>query len=116
MPMREDCKHYQSRTYTGGEVARWCELDLAPDAPWRCPAGCPKYERRQGDAGWTIGTLAGKGTPKEPEFEGVAELLDQAEDIVNEVGPQVLAEWETKRGRDEDRSGVPFWRRLFRRR
>jgi hypothetical protein len=111
--MREDCKHYQSRTYTGGEVARWCELDLAPDAPWRCPADCPKYEHRVGDAGWTIGTLVDKGTPQEPDLAGVAELLDQAEDIVNEVGPDVLADWEKRREHD---AAAPFWRKLFRKR
>ena len=37
MPMREECKHFQSRTYDSGEVARFCVLDLAPEAPWKCP-------------------------------------------------------------------------------
>jgi len=45
MPMREDCCHYESRTYDDGEVARFCTLDLAPEAPWRCPEACPSYER-----------------------------------------------------------------------
>jgi hypothetical protein len=35
--MREDCCHYESRTYDDGEVARLCTLDLAPEAPWRYP-------------------------------------------------------------------------------
>jgi hypothetical protein len=30
VPMREECKHFQSRTYASGEVARFCVLDLAP--------------------------------------------------------------------------------------
>src|SRR5438270_236801 len=45
MAMREDCRHFESRTYPGGEIARFCILDLAPEAPWRCPENCPQYER-----------------------------------------------------------------------
>lgn len=112
--MREDCRHYQSRTYPSGEVARWCARDLAPDAPWRCPENCPGYEHRGGDAGFTVGSLVGPEVPPEPEGEGVAELLDQAEDIVNLAGPQVLAEWE--RERPDAGAAKPLWRRLFKRR
>jgi hypothetical protein len=112
--MREDCRHYQSRTYPSGEVARWCARDLAPDAPWRCPDDCPGYQRRGGDAGFTVGSLIAGDVPPEPEGEGVAELLDQAEDIVNLAGPKVLADWEKERPVRE--GGVPFWRRLFVRR
>jgi hypothetical protein len=44
--MREDRVHYESRTYAdNGEVARFCTLGLAPEAPWRCPDGCPRCER-----------------------------------------------------------------------
>ena len=44
--MREDCAHYESRAYDDdGEVARFCTLGLAPEAPWRCPEHCPSYER-----------------------------------------------------------------------
>ena len=56
--MREDCRHFQSRTYETGEVARFCVLNLAPEAPWRCPADCPKYERDMIDATFTIGSLS----------------------------------------------------------
>jgi hypothetical protein len=42
--MRENCRHFESRSYPGGEVARFCQLDLAPEAPWKCPDECPKYE------------------------------------------------------------------------
>src|SRR5579862_1335541 len=45
MAMREDCRHFQSRTYSTGEVARFCVLNLAPEAPWRCPANCRRYEK-----------------------------------------------------------------------
>ena len=41
MPMREECKNFESRTYANGETVRKCNLDLAPDAPWRCPDDVP---------------------------------------------------------------------------
>ena len=44
MPMREDCRHFESRTYDNGEVARYCVLGLAPEQPWRCPEHCDRYE------------------------------------------------------------------------
>src|SRR4029450_4056569 len=53
MPMRQECKHFESRTYADGETVRKCDLDLAPDAPWRCPENCPKYERRLAAVTWT---------------------------------------------------------------
>ena len=52
MPMREECKHFQSRSYATGEVVRFCELDLAPEAPWRCPDDCSSYAPRMADVGW----------------------------------------------------------------
>ena len=57
MPMRMDCKNYESRTYANGEVVRKCRIDLAPEAPWRCPDDCVGYERRMIDAGWQVGSL-----------------------------------------------------------
>ncbi|HVB06428.1 MAG TPA: hypothetical protein VNF07_09330 [Acidimicrobiales bacterium] len=113
MPMREECKHYQSRTYASGEVARLCVLDLAPEAPWRCPADCPRYERRLADAGWTHGSLVEPAVEDEPDEapEEIASLLDAAEDIVNAAGPEIRAEVEAAEHRRE--SG---WRRMFRRR
>ena len=41
MPMRTECKHFESRTYGSGDAMRKCKLDLAPDAPWRCPMTVP---------------------------------------------------------------------------
>ena len=92
MAMRQDCKQFESRTYANGETVRKCNLDLAPEAPWRCPEDCPKYERRMADVNWSYGTLVTPPTPPEPQGEGIAELLDAAEDIVNSVGPDILAE------------------------
>ena len=112
--MREECKHFQSRTYTSGEVARFCRLDLAPEAPWRCPDNCPKYERRLADVAWSYGSVVSGPTPKEPESVGkgddVAALLDEAEDILNTAGPQIMAELAA----EKERKGR--WRRKGRKR
>ena len=63
--MRTDCRHYESRTYPSGETVRKCRLDLAPDAPWRCPDDCPKFEKRRWDAGWQYGSLGHSAKPAE---------------------------------------------------
>jgi hypothetical protein len=115
VPMREECKHFQSRTYATGEVARICELDLAPEAPWRCPDDCPSYERRLADAGWVHGTLVEPAIEDEPQGENVAELLDQAEDIVNAALPETVAEVEEQRAK-ESRSPSRHWWPFGRRR
>ncbi len=69
-----------------------CRLDLAPDAPWRCPDNCAKFARRTFDAGWTVAPLTPQPTPPQPPEigDGAAELLDAAEDIINAIGPEVL--------------------------
>lgn len=104
MPMREDCKYFESRSYANGETVRKCDLDLAPEAPWRCPADCAKYTRRLADVGWNHGTLVTPPVADEPDSldsddGAVAALLDEAEDIINAAGPKVLAELEDERGR-----------------
>jgi hypothetical protein len=115
--MRQDCKHFESRTYRNGETVRKCDLDLAPEAPWRCPEDCPRYERRLADVNWAYGTLVTPKTPDEPndaldrDGESVARLLDEAEDIVNEAGPEIMAEVEAEREWAE----TPRWRRWRRR-
>lgn len=121
MPMREECKHFQSRTYASGEVARFCVLDLAPEAPWRCPDDCPRYERRMADIGWDISGLIRPQTPSEPEMielnDDAAALLDEAEDILNMAGPEIARE--VQRKREHERGAGGFLDRLkdrFRRR
>lgn len=113
MPMRIDCKFYESRTYKSGEIVRMCRLDLAPEAPWRCPEDCPRYERRTIDAGWTVGSLAHTDPPDEPprlDADAVA-LLDEAEEIINAVGDDVLREVKFERAQAAGR--VPVWKRLL---
>jgi hypothetical protein len=115
--MRQDCKHFESRTYPNGETVRKCDLDLAPEAPWRCPADCPKYQRRMADVNWAHGSLVTPKTPDEPggaldrDDGSVARLLDEAEDIVNSAGPEIMAEVVAERSRE----ATPRWRRWFRR-
>ena len=118
--MREDCKHFQSRTYRSGEVARMCELDLAPEAPWRCPDECPSYARRLADVNWSHGSLVTPPPTEEPvgfDADSIA-LLDEAEDIVNSVAPGIIDEVGRQRAR-ADNASAPSFRRLrdrFRRR
>src|SRR6185295_455774 len=106
VPMREECKFFESRTYANGETVRKCDLDLAPEAPWRCPADCKAFQRRLADVNWAHGTLITPPTPEEPpgldeRGDDIAALLDEAEDIVNEAGPAILAEVSQERARAE---------------
>ncbi|MDG2026559.1 MAG: hypothetical protein P8J50_05585 [Acidimicrobiales bacterium] len=101
MPMRQDCKYFESRSYPNGDTVRKCELDLAPEAPWRCPDDCPKFTRRMADVNWSHGSLVTPETPAEPESLGdddsIAALLDAAEDIINEAVPGTLADLDAER-------------------
>ena len=96
--MRSDCRHYESRSYSTGEIVRKCRLDLAPEAPWRCPDDCPGFEKRRIDVGWQYGSLsdAVRAPEQEPSGDEVSALLDQAENIVNSAAPDILAEFEKK--------------------
>lgn len=108
--MRMECKNYESRTYPSGDTVRKCNLDLAPEAPWRCPADCPKYEVRLADVAWQHGTAVAPPTPAAPKSVGedpsIAALLDEAENIVNAAVPSTVAEVEAERNRPRG------WRRL----
>ena len=127
MPMRQDCKFFESRTYANGETVRKCDLDLAPEAPWRCPEDCPAYQPRLADVNWLHGSLVTPETPEEPpgmdeRREEIAALLDEAEEIVNSAGPDILAEVRAEQARGPRRfggrrgdGGPGFIKRLFRR-
>lgn len=106
MPMRTECKHYESRTYANGDAVRKCNLDLAPEAPWRCPDNCTRYERRLADVAWVHSTTLATPTPDEvPGLDdgSAAAVLDAAEDIVNAIGAQMLAEVEAENNRKKRR-------------
>lgn len=112
--MREECRNFESRTYANGDTVRKCHLDLAPDAPWRCPDNCPGYELRIG-IGWTYGSLTSPATPADPpglDDGTAAAVLDQAEDIVNSAGEQLSREY-SERGGSGRRGPRRTWRRLF---
>ncbi len=112
--MREDCRHFESRTYDDGEVARFCVLDLAPEAPWRCPENCPSYERTLIDGSFQQGSLAHGAVEDEPDepADAIQDLLDDAEQIVDAAEPEVLRELDhgrrrrwwpfSRRGRGDD--------------
>ena len=98
--MRTECKNFESRTYPNGDTVRKCNLDLAPDAPWRCPETCSGYERRLADQAWTHGSLVVPPTPPEPkslEDGTAAALLDEAEDILNAAGAEIMADLDRER-------------------
>jgi hypothetical protein len=103
--MREDCRHFQSRTYDTGEVARFCVLNLAPEAPWRCPQNCDRYQPDIIDATFVAGSLVRPPVEEEPDEPpaDIAAVLDEADAIVTAVGPEILAEIE------EQRSGRRWW-------
>lgn len=110
MPMRQDCKYFESRTYANGETVRKCDLDLAPEAPWRCPAECSRYEKRLADVNWKHGSLITPPTPEEsaalddPDAD-IAALLDEAEDIVNAAVPRIRAEVDAEAARQQSVRG-----------
>lgn len=109
--MREDCRHFQSRTYDTGETARMCVLNLAPEAPWHCPAECASYQRDIIDSSFVTGSLARPAVEDEPEDDpsDIAALLDDADAIVTAAGPGVVAEIEA------ERHAQPWWKRRRRR-
>ena len=122
--MREECKFFESRTYPNGDAVRKCDLDLAPEAPWRCPEPCPAFQPRLADVNWSYGTLVTPPTPPEPpslgEDPSIAALLDEAEDIVNAAVTRTRAEvdaegWVGGR-RAEPEGPMSSIKRFFRRR
>ena len=113
--MREDCRHFESRSYTGGEVARFCLLDLAPEAPWRCPDGCTRYERSLIDGTFVTESLTRPPVEDEPDAsaDDIEAVLDDAEaivsaaefDVVRDVEKQRTRKWWQFRKRGDDGGG-----------
>ena len=96
--MRFDCKNFDSRTYATGEVVRKCRLDLAPNAPFECPENCESFIKRTADVGWDYGSLAKPIISPVDEVKGAnkkdtADILDEAEDIINAITPELMAEF-----------------------
>lgn len=115
--MRQDCKFFASRAYGSGDTMRTCELDLAPEAPWRCPADCAGYEPRLADVGWHVGSLVPPRPAAEPpgldERGGeIAALLDEAEAIVSGAAERARSDAEQEWAKRQRKGRI---RRLFRR-
>ena len=71
-----------------------CELDLAPEAPWRCPENCASYEVTLIDGTFEQGSFTRPEVEAEPDEapDAIGDLLDDAERIVDEAEPDVLRE------------------------
>ena len=53
MAVREDCRHYSTRSTPAGDVLRRCRLGVNEDMPFACPEDCLFFEPRAiTDTGW----------------------------------------------------------------
>jgi hypothetical protein len=59
MTVRNDCRHYSTRTVGTGEQVQRCRVDAAGTAPFECPEHCLFFEARPLD----LGPWGGSGTP-----------------------------------------------------
>ena len=86
MPMRRSARTSRAAPTPNGETVRKCNLDLAPEAPWRCPDDCPALRappgRRRLDPR-LAGHPAHARRAAEASTTARPQLLDEAEDIVN---------------------------------
>jgi hypothetical protein len=111
--MREDCRHFESRTYPGEEVARFRVLDLAPEAPWRCPENCPSYEHTVIDPTFETAELSRPPVEDEPagNVDDIEAVLADAEAIVEEAEPAAIRAVEDTDAKSGKRRWWPFGRR-----
>jgi hypothetical protein len=110
MPMREDCRHFESRVYDSGEVARFCVLGLAPEQPWKCPEDCAHYERSVIDSSFETAALARPVVEDEPDDtpDNIEGVLADAEAIVEHEEFAALSEIEAT---DRKSSRRHWWSR-----
>ncbi len=55
MGVREDCRHYSSRSTPTGDLFQRCRLGVNEEMPFACPEGCLFFEPRAvSDTGWQI--------------------------------------------------------------
>jgi hypothetical protein len=53
VPVRDDCRHYSTRSTATGDVVQRCRVAANTDAPFACPEWCLFFEPRSiTDAGW----------------------------------------------------------------
>lgn len=108
--MREDCKFFQRRTSGAGDPVSFCALKLAPEAPWRCPEACSRYEK-------LVGTGEGVTPAQDSDDAGLAEgaagVLGSAAEIVGRFAPEIQAE-ERRQERARLEAEDKWWNRLRR--
>lgn len=97
--MKVDCRHYESRSLRNGDSVRRCRLDLAPEAPWRCPQDCERYTPRPIDLAWEEGSSAPAPTDDLELDEAAFDILAQAESALSEASQTIRAEEEAKAAR-----------------
>lgn len=53
MAVRDDCRHYSTRSTPGGDQVQRCRVDANLEAPFACPPDCLFFEPRSiTDAWW----------------------------------------------------------------
>ena len=53
MAVREDCRHYSTRTMPSGDMVQRCRVDMAEVTPFACPLDCLFFEARPiPEVGW----------------------------------------------------------------
>jgi hypothetical protein len=53
MAVRQDCRHYSTRTTPAGDVVQRCRVEANETAPFACPEGCLFFEDRPiSEPGW----------------------------------------------------------------
>lgn len=108
--MREDCKFFQRRISRSGDPVSFCALDLAPEAPWRCPEECRRYEK-------VLGAREGPTAPAQRDQEalsaGAAGVLGSAEEIIGRLAPELEAE-EQRQEKARRVAEEKWWNRLRR--
>jgi hypothetical protein len=93
VPMREDCRHFESRSYEeSGDTVRYCVLGLAPEQPWRCPENCASYEPTLIDGTFERGKLVDPPVEVEPDDtpDNIEGVLADAEAIVEAAEADAL--------------------------
>ncbi len=56
MAVREDCRHYSSRSTPSGDQLQRCKVSANEETPFACPEGCLFFEPRSvSGTGWQIG-------------------------------------------------------------
>jgi hypothetical protein len=72
MGVREDCRHYSSRT-SGDEVVQRCRLGVNEVAPFACPDDCVFLEGRSvSGTGWLVDDPEDADGPDDPGSAGSA--------------------------------------------